>query len=97
MNFELEAAEDGRYVQADNALTVVRKLSEEVTHLKHLLSVSEDYRRAYQEGKYKLYAMGGEICEAAADCLPMSEGPLDRAVRKALTPPAQSRKEMRDE
>jgi hypothetical protein len=26
MNFELEAAEDGRYVQADNALTVIGEL-----------------------------------------------------------------------
>lgn len=52
--------------------------------LRELLSASEDYRKAYADGKYKLYAMGGEICEAAAKHLPMSEGPLERASRKAL-------------
>jgi hypothetical protein len=56
----------------------------EITNLKHLLSVSEDFRKAYADGKYKLYAMGGEICEAAAEHLPMSEGPLERACRTAL-------------
>ena len=64
----------------------VTGLEAENERLKELLSVSEDYRRAYADGKYKLYAMGGEICEAAATNLPMSEGPLERAVRKALKP-----------
>jgi hypothetical protein len=56
----------------------------EVARLKELLTASENWRQAYQDGKYKLYEMGGEICEAAATHLPMSEGPLDRAVRKAI-------------
>lgn len=55
--------------------------------LERLLTVSEDFRRAYQDGKYKLYAMGGAICDAAADNLPMSEGPLDRACQKEVGRP----------
>jgi hypothetical protein len=58
----------------------VRELREKLERLTHLLDVSEQFRQAYADGKYKLYAMGGEICEAAADNLPMSEGPLNRAV-----------------
>jgi hypothetical protein len=42
------------------------------------LTASEEWRQAYQDGKYKLYSMGGAICEAAAEHLPCNEGPLDR-------------------
>jgi hypothetical protein len=66
------------------ALTTIAALEVENKRLKELLSVSDEFRRAYADGKYKLYAMGGEICEAAATHLPMSEGPLERACRKAL-------------
>lgn len=63
------------------------RLEAENKELKHLLSVSEDFPTAYADGKYKLYAMGGEICESAAMNLPMSEGPLDRACRKQVGRP----------
>ncbi len=58
----------------------IQRLQRECAELRNLLEVSDDYRRAYADGKYKLYAMGGEIAAAAAEHLPMSEGPLDRAV-----------------
>ena len=67
-----------------SALDDIDALEAENKRLKELLAVSEDYRKAYQDGKYKLYAMGGDICEAAAEHLPMGEGPLERACRKAL-------------
>jgi hypothetical protein len=60
---------------------------EQVERLTNLAEVSEAYRQAYQDGKYKLYAMGGAIAEAAVEHLPMSEGPLDRAARKILVEP----------
>jgi hypothetical protein len=49
-----------------------------IAELKRALEASESFRKAYQSGKYKLYSMGGDICEAAAEHLPCSEGPLDR-------------------
>lgn len=59
-------------------------LLDEIHDLRWALHCCEDYRRAYREGKLKLYAMGGAICEAAAKHLPMSEGPLERGVRRLL-------------
>lgn len=42
------------------------------------LMVSEQYRRKYAEGKYALYAMGGEVTKAAMKHLPCGgEGPLE--------------------
>ena len=52
---------------------------EDSAQAKNALMVSEQYRRKYAEGKYALYAMGGEFTEAAAKHLPWgSEGPLER-------------------
>lgn len=51
----------------------------EVAQGRKLLAASEDFRRAYQDGKYKLYASENEaVREAAAEHLPCNEGPLDR-------------------
>ncbi len=50
---------------------------------KNGLMASEEYRRKYADGKYSLYAMGGEFTEAAVKHLPWgSEGPLERYTRK---------------
>lgn len=56
----------------------------ENAQLKWALYHNEDYRKAYQKGKYELYAMGGEVLDAASKLLPMSEGPLERYARRLL-------------
>ena len=65
----------------------VRALEEENARLTKLLTASEDWRNAYRDGKYKLYAMGDAICEAAGEHLPCGEGPLDRQVAKVVGRP----------
>lgn len=60
----------------------IAALEAQNAELKNALMVSEQFRRAYADGKYKLYSMGGEICEAASEHLPCSEGPLGRYTAK---------------
>jgi hypothetical protein len=83
-----ESASTARFDAKMEAIEAERDaLKAEVEQIKKLLIASENWRVAYQDGKYKLYSMGGEICDAAAAHLPMSEGPLDRAMRKVIGPP----------
>jgi len=53
---------------------------QELDETQRALVASEQYRRAYQKGKYALYAYGGEIQQAAMEHLPCSEGPLEQWV-----------------
>lgn len=57
---------------------------DEIAELRRCLEVSEDLRRAYEAGKLELYAMGGEICDAASKHLPCGEGPLNRKANHLL-------------
>jgi len=57
--------------ERDEALAKLRKTEE-------ALLASENFRRAYQDGKGNLYAMGGIIAEAAMQYLPCNEGGIDR-------------------
>lgn len=59
-------------------LTEVDLLTAENVEVKSALMISEKYRRAYQNGKGELYAMGGKFCEAAMKYLPCGEGSIDR-------------------
>lgn len=61
----------------------VAEQAQEIERLGELLAASEMYRKAYQEGKYKLYALSGDVAKAAFNSLPCSDGPLDRAVAKS--------------
>lgn len=49
--------------------------------LRETLTASEEARKLYQEGKYALYAMGGEIQQAAIAHLPCGESGLDSRFR----------------
>lgn len=60
----------------------LEELEADRERLTELLSASEEWRQAYQKGKYELYSMGGEVCAAAMKHLPASEGGIDRAVDK---------------
>ena len=75
------------YVSRLELVELLQEARAEIARLTQLAEVSEAFRQAYQDGKYKLYAMGGDICEAAAEHLPMSEGPLERAARRILIEP----------
>jgi hypothetical protein len=70
-----------------SSLAANREQKAEIERLARLLKASEDWREAYQKGKYELYAMGGDVLEAAANHLPCNEGPLDRQARKAVGRP----------
>lgn len=83
--FLLAKRERERQLKA--ALAANREKDAEIERLKNLLKASEDWRTAYQDGKYKLYAMGGDICDAAADHLPCGEGQLDRQAQKLIGRP----------
>lgn len=50
--------------------------------LRNALMVSEQYRRKYEEGKHALYAMGGEVLEAAMKTLPCGEGAINSYTAK---------------
>lgn len=62
----------------------VVELEDENKRLKEALIASEQFRRAYREGKLKMYAEGGVVQEAAMRLLPCDEGPLMREVRALL-------------
>jgi len=47
------------------------------------LAASEEWRKAYMRGKHEMYAMGGEIQEAAMRYLPCNEGPFNDAPASA--------------
>lgn len=67
--------------QRDALRAQLAAATERAEKAEHLLEVSEDYRRAYADGKYKLYASDNEaVRDAAAKYLPCNEGPLERAV-----------------
>jgi len=71
----------GWRVELDSSTAACEELRARAEKAEHLLEVSEDYRRAYQDGKYKMYASDDEdVREAAAKYLPCNEGPLERAV-----------------
>jgi hypothetical protein len=70
-------------IDAGHEATIAR-LTAERDELRRCLEVSEDFRKAYQDGKYKMYAQGGLVCEAAASFLPCGEGPLDRKADSLL-------------
>lgn len=72
--------QDARRIAAAQAEKIV-ELEAQLAEVKNALMVSEEYRVAYEDGKGRLYAMGGEICEAAATHLPCGEGPLGRYTR----------------
>lgn len=58
----------------------------QIDELKRVLLASETWRRAYADAKYRMYSMGGEMADYAMAFMPCSEGPLERAVSKALGP-----------
>ena len=59
----------------------LKSLSLRLAESERALLASEEYRHRYRDGKLQLYAMGGEIQEAAMEHLPASEGPLESWVR----------------
>ncbi len=82
---------------AGDAIEEIRKLKAERDDLLASFKASETWRKAYQKGKGKLYAMGGVIAEAAMSCLPCSEGALDQRHMKYIeTPYVDSIKRERD-
>lgn len=65
-----------------------RQVKAENERLRETLEASEDYRRAYQSGKYSLYAMADDkISSAVMQHLPCNEGPLDRRFRELIESP----------
>jgi hypothetical protein len=64
----------------------LEQLTAENDELKRVLKASDLWRRCYADAKYRMYSMGGEWEEYAMGFMPCSEGPLERAVHKALGP-----------
>ena len=61
----------------------IEALKADLAQVKNALMISEEYRRAYQVGKYKLFAISEEIRNAASEHLPSgSEGPMERYTKK---------------
>lgn len=75
-----EHERDRALVQRDQAKRAEAELTETLT-------ASEEWRKAYQQGKYVLYAMGGEIQQAAMQHLPCNESGLDSRFTRLLEMP----------
>ena len=73
-------------LQADNEdlKSEIETLKDKLETLTETLEASEMFREAYRKGKLKLYAMEGEIAEAAMANLPCSEGPVERAAARII-------------
>lgn len=68
----------GHHAEAVKLHARIAALESELAEAKKALMVSESFRRAYRDGKLALYAIAGEVSEAAMAYLPCSEGPLER-------------------
>lgn len=60
----------------------IAALEAELADIKRRWEKSERWRKAYQDGKSKLYAMEGAIAEAAMECLPCNEAQMDQWFRQ---------------
>jgi hypothetical protein len=58
-------------------LDALKRCEAERGNLREAFAASEAARKKYREGKFKLYAMGGPVAEAAMSCLPCGEGTLE--------------------
>lgn len=78
---------NGKWVRFTDHAAALAEMQGKVDAALKLAEASERWRLAYQEGKEKLYAMGGAIAEAALDNLPCNEGGLDRLSRQVFLYP----------